>query len=232
MNKGAPRDPLEVEEYLWKDAHGQVGYDVGANMGQSVDKMVQRFGFVAAFEPAAESFAVLQNDWGTNNNVRCFDMALTDHSGTLELSIRRAPIFTGQLVAKDMPYHGENLDQPAVAHWGDEVGTRRIRCETLDWMVTQIGKAPDFVKIDTEGHELQVLNGATGTMELHKPRFLIEFHTSDLRLGCIRLLEEHGYEVEVVRHPHYPEGTYMYDMHGWLRAAVPAKEEASNGEGH
>jgi len=224
MNKGAPRDPLEVEEYLWKDAAGAVGIDVGANMGQSVDKMSRLFGLVVAFEPADESFQVLLADWKDNQSVMCEQLALTDHVGVLKTAVRMAPIMTGQLTAVDMPYRGEHPEAPAVANWGAEVAQRVVPCTTLDAELQRLFVKPDFVKIDTEGHEYQVLLGATRTLAEDRPRLLIEFHSADLHDKCVQLLEEAGYTVETVRHPHYPAGSYMYTMHGWLRAAVQDKE--------
>lgn len=220
-DKGAPRDPITVEDTLWADAKGSVGYDVGSNMGQSVAKMIDVFGTVLAFEPAQESYGVLTGDWGEHPRVQCHQVAVSDHDGELRLAIRQAPIMTGQLTAVDMPYHGEHMGEPGMANWGSEIAQRHLPCKTLDTLVAETGKVPDFVKVDTEGHEYQALCGATDLLRDHKPRWLIEFHTQDLHDKCVALLESHGYEVETVRHPHYPEGSHMYWQHGWLRAATP-----------
>lgn len=227
MNKGAPRDPAEVEERLWEDAKGAVGFDVGSNMGQSVGRMVGQFNLVIAYEPADESFQVLNQEWGQAPNVRCVQMALTDHTGELTTAVRLAPIQTGQLTAIDMPYRGEHSDAPGMANWGIEYARREVPCSTLDDQVEQLALKPDFIKIDTEGHEYQVLLGAQNTLREDKPRLLVEFHTADLHDKCVSLLESLGYVVETVRHPHYPPGTYMYDQHGWLRAAVIPQGEAT-----
>jgi len=39
----------------------------------------------------------------------------------------------------------------------------------------------DFIKIDTEGHELYVLEGAINTIEKYKPNIFIEVHPKELK---------------------------------------------------
>lgn len=217
LDRGAPEDPLEIEQVLWRDAAGRLAFDVGANMGQSVGRLLSRgFTEVWAFEPAVESFEILQRDYGGDSSVHCWNEALSDHDGTLTTAVRQAPILTGQLVAAEMPYHGEGSG-PALAAWGPETGRRDVPCTTLDAVADESG-VPDFVKIDTEGHELQVLRGGPRLLKAGT-RLLIEFHTDVLHDSCAELLEQSGYDVETVRHPHYPPDSYMWSRHGWLKAS-------------
>lgn len=229
LDRGAPEDPLEVEERLWEDATGYLAFDVGSNMGQSVGRMLERgFSKIVAFEPADESYEILERDYGGDPKVSCQHLAVADHAGEISLAVRAAPICTGQLTATGMPYRGEGAGQPGMANWGPDVGERHIPCQPLDTFMDTWG-TPDFVKIDTEGGELKVLQGATRLLA-KGPRLLIEFHTGPLHDACVDLLEDAGYDVETVRHPHYPEGTHMYTEHGWLRASV--REGETDGEGN
>lgn len=50
----------------------------------------------------------------------------------------------------------------------------QIQATTLDSYCQQNNLQPDFIKIDVEGHELQVLEGATSTINKYKPLCLIE----------------------------------------------------------
>lgn len=203
-----------------------MGWDVGANMGQSVARMLAAgFSTVIAFEPADESYQVLSDAYRSDARVKTFQLAISDHTGMLELAVRAAPIMTGQLTAVDMPYRGEHAGEQGVANWGGETGTRELECKTLDQLCLALGM-PQFVKVDTEGHEAQVLRGAKFLISVVRPRWMIEFHREDLHDECVSLLEAGGYAVETVRHPHYPPDSYMWHNHGWLRAAV---EEASDG---
>ncbi len=224
MDRGAPEDPVEVEDRLWQGARDlarddECALDVGANQGQSVGRMLAHgFAKIAAVEPADESFHELMHAYSDNPAVLLYNMAISDHDGTLTLAVRSAPILTGQLTAVNMPYRGEHAGEPGVANWGGDQGTREIECWTLDTLTYDLGWSPDFCKIDTEGHEAEVLRGATTVLEKDRPRWLIEFHTADRHDECVRILEDAGYAVDTVRHPHYPPGTYMHEMHGWIKA--------------
>lgn len=215
--RGAPTDPVEVEPRLWGDAAGRLAFDVGANLGQSVAHLLCRgFTAVVALEPAAESFESLQREYGADRRVDCRNVAASDAAGTLKTEVRKHPIESGQLVALQMPYEGEGTPDVQLP-WGPRLGWRDVPCVTLDDVAAGTGQ-PDFVKVDTEGHELLVMRGASGVLAAGT-RWMIEFHSDELHAGCVQLLEAAGYQVETVRHPHYPPGSYMWSRHGWIKAS-------------
>jgi len=51
-----------------------------------------------------------------------------------------------------------------------------VRVTTLDEEVRELGLVPTFVKIDVEGAELDVLNGAAEVLSRHRPRLLLSLH--------------------------------------------------------
>jgi hypothetical protein len=57
---------------------------------------------------------------------------------------------------------------------------------------------PDFIKVDVEGAEVDVLRGATNTLADNHPALVVEVHSADLEQACGRLLVEHGYGPRVV----------------------------------
>lgn len=216
----APMDPAEVAARLWDGVSGIVGWDVGANTGMSVARMTGLFNGVVAFEPAEESFTELRANYGGHPAVVIHQMAVSDHDGELTVAVRAAPIQTGQLVAVEMPYSGEHAGEACMANWGPETGRRQVPCRSIDSLTAEFTE-PDFIKVDTEGHELQVLSGARQLLCRRHTGWLVEFHRDDLLAGCTALLSQNGYQVEVIRHPHYPEGSHMWHHHGWLRAQAP-----------
>jgi hypothetical protein len=64
---------------------------------------------------------------------------------------------------------------------------------TLDWLVSK-RPAPNVVKIDVEGAELDVLRGATTLLRDVKPTILIEL-ASRSSSAVTGLLKDHGYEL-------------------------------------
>jgi len=80
-----------------------------------------------------------------------------------------------------------------------EGGTRvPILVESLDHLLsTQQLPAPDFVKIDVEGLEDQVLAGMAEILAAHKPELFIELHGQASRQLLAQLLDA-GYRLHHV----------------------------------
>ena len=141
--------------------------DVGANVGSyTVLAAGGARARVTAIEPIASSFAHLQRNVALNGLgecVRCLQVGVSDQPGTLQFS-------TGLDTVNHVLAPGEDL--PAV-----EVPVGRLD-EFLG------ADAPVLVKIDVEGHELAVINGALDT--LSRPELLaviMETNGSGLRYG-------------------------------------------------
>jgi FkbM family methyltransferase len=69
------------------------------------------------------------------------------------------------------------------------VKTVKVPVVTLDEVVDERGLQPGLVKIDTEGFELQVIQGSTATLETHRPMVLFESNTPSDRVGLMRAFE-------------------------------------------
>jgi FkbM family methyltransferase len=78
-----------------------------------------------------------------------------------------------------------------------------VNIERLDdLMKARAFKAPDFLKIDTEGAELEVVRGAEDTIRQYHPAMYIEMHGADMKQKMAlqrdlhELLHSWGYEIE------------------------------------
>ena len=214
----ATADQDEVADQMWSAYSGVTGWDIGANDGQSVDRMLDLgFGFVVALEPAAESWGRLQENWGHDERVFLLNWAASDHDGSMELSVRPFPInSSGQLVAAHMPDEaGLRFSQ----WWDDPITTRTVPCMTLDGMLDDYD-IPDLVKIDTEGGEELVLKGAPRLLAERKTSWLIEFHSPKLRRACTAILAAAGYQADWLRNPHdvADHDDPERDVNGWIQA--------------
>ena len=86
-----------------------------------------------------------------------------------------------------------------------QVDTRN-QC-TLDAYIDNI-QQPCFVKVDVDGGEEEVLRGAERVLEMNDVRWIIETHSEQLEIDCLKILEEHGYHVVIVDN-------------AWWRAIIP-----------
>ena len=55
-----------------------------------------------------------------------------------------------------------------------------------------------LLKIDVEGAEVMVLQGAARFIAEHRPIFYIEAHSHELARGCVNFLKHHGYALIVM----------------------------------
>jgi FkbM family methyltransferase len=75
-----------------------------------------------------------------------------------------------------------------------------IKTITLDNLIKKIGGVINFLQMDVQGFEVNVLSGAQETLKQHNVKsFLIGTHTKDLHQECIFILKKHGYFIHVNR---------------------------------
>jgi FkbM family methyltransferase len=182
-NTDAPSASAALEE-LCQERSGALALDIGANIGQAARLMAPYFMQVVCFEPCAESFAILAAERGPN--VLALERAVSDTNDVITLYEAQASIRTGQLVSADAA--------PGHAEWGPLTGSRRVMAVTIDCWVGHHGRLPDVVKVDTEGHEPQVLAGAFHTISFGYTAWFVEVHSRDHSQKVRRLLKHCAFE--------------------------------------
>lgn len=211
MISPAAIDPPELDDILWQGfGPGHLGFDIGANCGQTLNKIADRFENVIAFEPSVEALEYLEEYYGSMAVLTIEKYAVSSVSGTIDLMAAPSKISTGQLVT-----HGT-----AGMEWSeDEMQNGEIRTIpsiTLDDYTNFWDLKPDFLKIDVEGHEMEVLTGASRVLDVLEPEMLIEVHSEFLGEEIRRLLGS-THSLEVVRHPHYAPESLLWRTHFWYR---------------
>jgi FkbM family methyltransferase len=168
--------------------------DIGAHHGLYTllaSKLVGRSGKVFAFEPSPRERKRLKQHLKLNAcaNVKVEDFALGSVDGLADL-----------FVVDGEEDYCNSLRPPAV-----RAKTRKVAVEisTLDGFLERerIGRV-DFIKIDVEGAELEVLKGASKLLDSReRPVFLIEvYDTRTTPWGyrardIVRFLDRHGYQL-------------------------------------
>jgi FkbM family methyltransferase len=190
---------------------GMTVFDVGAHYGYFTllaSRLVGPTGSVHAFEPTPGTCAVLERNAGTRENVRLNNLAVHGSSGTLEMFDygHRFSAFNSVALPR--------LPKAMLARLRPT--TLRARAVSLDEYAS--GKLPpNFVKIDAEGSEYQVLSGMANLITSFHPAVAVEvgdLHIPGVSLSrnAVRFLLDRGYEAyehregEIV--PHAPRSTY------------------------
>jgi len=162
---------------------GSIVYDIGANVGiytilSSV--LCGKSGQVFAFEPDPHNIRYLKDHIKLNKlqNVSIVEKALSNSSGRLFF----------QATSDHCQSHiSEN-------------GEIEIESITLDDFVAKDkNHPPDVVKIDVEGAENLVIEGAHKTLSQHKPVLFLATHSIEVDQNCRKQLEKLNYTVSKIR---------------------------------
>lgn len=155
--------------------------DVGANGGVYSYFMKRAGAKVEAFEPIPVLAQDIQRRFG--GSIAVHQVALSDQNGNAELHI---PIIDGQLQYGYASCENE---------W-DQGQQKKIAVETrtLDsYNLKDVG----LIKIDVEGYELAVLEGALETITTSRPTLIIEAeerHRKNAVTSIAELLRKYGYQ--------------------------------------
>jgi FkbM family methyltransferase len=145
-------------------------FDVGANVGQTSSAALATFpaATIFTFEPDKTSYAKLVENI-QSSRVRSFNLALSDKSGEARFFDYGA-LATSNSLVEDSQYATRAKHPSTVTS---------VECETLDAFCARLGVSHiDVLKIDTEGHELAVLQGASQMLSMHRVQFIyVEFNT-------------------------------------------------------
>ena len=172
--------------------------DVGTWYGPWTYWLSKRVRDVQSFEPNPKVAAVLRR--GIASNVTVHECAVSDVEGTAEL------------VLQDLSVGSEGT--ATIVPGVEGAGSHSVRTKRIDDMgFTDVR----FIKIDVEGHELAVLNGAWETIERDYPVLFVELEErmSDIS-GTIAMMADRGYEARFVMNDVWTSSTSM-DLAEWQR---------------
>jgi FkbM family methyltransferase len=143
---------------------------------------------IIAFEPVPENFSLFAKNLELNGlkNIRAYNLAVSDREETRVLNITEASDSAG--------FYQHPLTRT--------IKTMEVKTVALDNFLRDLGGLPIVVKIDTEGHELHVLEGMRKIIEeTEDVRLVVEFNPSCLTSGgCqpksfLEKIDQSGFEI-------------------------------------
>mgnify|MGYP005839807013 CR=1 FL=1 len=148
-------------------APGSVVFDVGANVGYTALRFAQAMdahSALVAIEPDSANFQHLQRHLGVLAvpQVRLIQAIVTDHDGQERL-----------LLDADLPVNHR------ISLSGEGVPVQAVTLDTL--ALEYPDKRVSLIKIDVQGAEKRVLEGAQGVLTRDKPALFVEFYEPALR---------------------------------------------------
>lgn len=166
------KEALLFDEIVKRGLIGKYGVavDIGAHVGSWTVKMAEKFSQVFAFEPGMEAFAALRENAGEFENINTYQVAVTDKIGPVEVF---APTNHRNKVKRSLT--GRQV------RFSDVPNSHSVTVDSLEL------DGCDFMKIDVEGCEPLVLDGAAATIEAYRPVICIEIGGLSKRFGYSRL---------------------------------------------
>ncbi len=184
-------------------------FDVGANDGRTVEALRRTIAAtprIFAFEPTSATFRILRERTARYANVAVFPFALGAEPAQATINLYEQSVMN-------------SLTPRAMS----AVGVEPVEVRTVDLMMRELGvEFVHFLKIDTEGYEMEVLKGARRALEEARIAFIqAEFHCAGAegleRLEELRLwLHPFGYELFGI----YNQTHQALEPDGWAHAGT------------
>lgn len=191
-------EPRLVSAYRKLVQPGACVLDIGANIGAHTlqfAKLVGERGRVVAYEPTAYAFRKLQANLRLNPGLGSRVLAI---QGML---IAGANQLLAANVVSSWPLDTSERNGPHA--YGRLHSTAGAVALTLDESLLRIGvSAVDFIKIDVDGNEVDVLRGAERLMRDHRPTLFLELAPYEYRNPAdfdvfVEMLWRMGYELRI-----------------------------------
>ena len=148
--------------------------DVGANIGNHSIFYSKYFKKILSFEPSKISFKVLSLNVENLKNIKIFNFGLSNISKKFYFDDKATKNVAGLKFKKK--------------------GKIPVKAEVFDKKFKEL-KNIDLVKIDVEGHELNVIEGMKKTLKNNSPLLIIEFDPFKYRNSkLIRKIKKFGYQ--------------------------------------
>ena len=164
----------------------EIFFDVGSYKGTYSDLILRNFNVkkIIMFEPQTNIFNFLKKKYKNNKIIKKYNLAISNKKGFKEFNINKH-----DLTSSFTKYNNQNrylkLKAKLFESTSNKMNYKKIKVKTIK--LSEIFKKKkikklDLLKVDTEGHELEVLQGLATEIKKVK-NILIEFHPNKIYLN-------------------------------------------------
>lgn len=184
------KDKQEMEELLYKRtdfykqlvSQGDICFDVGANVGNRIQPLLNIGAKVVAIEPQQKCIEILKKTFG--ERITLVTEGLGEQEGVKTFYISDSSTISSFSedwieAVKDNRFKGHKWNK-----------TESIKMTTLDALIKKYGQ-PVFIKIDVEGYELEVLKGLSSPVKYISFEYTVPEQTSKA-IDCIEQIQKTG----------------------------------------
>jgi len=161
----------------FKGARFKCAVDVGANDGLWSEFLADISSFVVCFEPHKKMYGRLLRKMCGRENFMAIPFAVSSLVGPARFYCRECPDHSSLNHDHPIPGTATPIEVESV-----------VNCVSLDGILNGIGLVVDFIKIDTEGTELDVISSAKDVIRIHRPLFCIETHSSESHKEIVEMM--------------------------------------------
>ena len=180
---------FEKAEYNKLNLGGNLAIDIGAHVGIWSRRLSEDFSEVICFEPLAKHIECHKMNCEKLDNVTLFECALSDRETE------------SVMTTKDNNSGMSSLHPSNFRNKSEEV----VQTKTIDSF--DFPKM-DFMKIDVEGWEEQVILGGLETIKKYNPKIYIEIWRKNYD-SISEIFNEMGYSLEIMARPYSEAPNYL-----------------------
>ena len=185
---------IEPELFILKDMikENDICFDIGSYNGEYINELCKytKKENIYAFEPIKRNYKIIKSLFP---KCKIYNIALSKENQISHINI---PLINNKLV-----YTRSKLNKSIIEKNQQDLIRHKVKCRKLDSFVykNNITKI-DFIKIDVEGSEFDVLKGSIKSLVKFMPKIIIEIenrhHGNNVFDQIIRLIENLNYEIK------------------------------------
>lgn len=167
-----------IDEAILHTKKFNVVIDAGANVGLHTIRFSNLFKEVYSFEPSSENFECLNKNCESFNNINLYNFGLGNREEEKTLRLPKDSSNCG--LFSSVIYNKTN----------DSVLKKEIiKIITIDSLNLKV----DLIKIDTQGTELEILQGSEITIKNCRPAIIVELEKKKIRSDVFNFLKKLNY---------------------------------------